>query len=217
MESKKRIVLAEDHTIFRECLRAIISSQSNYEIVDEAKDGLEAIRAAERLSPDLMLIDLSMPKVDGIEAIREIKSRDLNTKILVLTAHQDELYAVAALKAGADGYVLKDSAKEELLTALQIVCGGKKYISPNVADKVTIDSSRSFSKKESTPWESLTRREREVLTLIAKGHSNKEISSILSIASKTVGTHRTNLMRKLDLHNVSEVTAYAVKRGIIQN
>lgn len=216
MRDKNRIVIAEDHTILREGLRALLSSHPDLEVVGEAADGRDAIRSVEEVGPDLVLLDLSMPRMDGLDAIREISRRSPETKILALTVHKAEEYVLAALQAGADGYALKDATQAELVTAIRSVLAGKRYLSPGVSEKV-IEGYLAGKKARATktPWHSITAREREVLKLIAEGHKNKEIAEILCISVKTVEKHRSNIMEKLDLHNVSDLTAYAIERGIV--
>jgi DNA-binding NarL/FixJ family response regulator len=216
MALKYRIVIAEDHTILREGLRALLSSSPDFEIVGEAEDGREAVRCVEKLKPNLILTDLSMPRMNGMDAIREIRRRAPETKILVLTVHKTEEYILATLQAGADGYLLKDSTHAELLAAVRHVLSGKHYISPGISDKV-LDGYLEGRKtlKTRTSWETLTQREREILKLIAEGYKNKEIADDLCISVKTVEKHRANLMEKLDLHNVQALTAYAIEKGLV--
>jgi len=211
-----RIVLAEDHTILREGLRALLSADPAFEIIGEAPDGREAVRCVEKLEPDLLLMDLSMPRMSGMDAIREIKKRYPEIKIIALTVHKTEEYLLTTLQAGADGYVLKDATHEELVLAIKNVMGGKSYLSPGVSEKVIEgylegkESNRSLSS-----WETLSQREREVLKLIAEGYKNKEIAEDLCISLKTVEKHRANLMKKLDLHNAAALTVYAVQKGLV--
>lgn len=216
MAVKHRIVLAEDHTILREGLRMLLSSHTDLEVVGEAADGRDAIRCVEDTAPDLVLLDLSMPRMDGMDAIREIRKRSPATKILALTVHKAEEYVLSALQAGADGYALKDATHGELVTAIRSVLSGKRYLSPGVSEKVIEGYLAGRRAQEArSPWDSITPREREVLKLIAEGHKNKEIADILCISVKTVEKHRANIMEKLDLHNVSDLTAYAIERGIV--
>jgi two-component system response regulator NreC len=216
MENKLSIVLADDHTILREGLRALLTADSNFEIVGEARDGREAVRCVEKLGPDLLLMDLSMPRMSGMDAIREIKKRYPDTKIIALTVHKTEEYLLTTLQAGADGYVLKDATHDELILAIKNVRGGKSYLSPGVSEKVIEgylegkENTRSLSS-----WESLSQREREVLKLIAEGYKNKEIADDLCISLKTVEKHRANLMKKLDLHNAAALTVYAMEKGLV--
>jgi len=216
MSNKHKIIIAEDHTILREGLRALLSSNPELEIVGDAKDGQEAIRSVEKLKPNLVLMDLSMPRMNGLDAIREIKKRSPETKILVLTVHKTEEYIQATLQSGADGYVLKDSTHEELGMAIKSVLSGHFFISPGVSDKVIggyLAGKKTLA--PTTPWETLTQRERGILKLIAEGYKNKEIADFLCISVKTVEKHRANLMQKLDLHNISDLTAFAIEKGMI--
>ncbi len=212
----KRIVIAEDYTILREGLRSLLSSSPQFEIVGEAEDGQEAIQSVDRLKPDLALMDLSMPRMNGMDAIREIKKRSPETKVLVLTVHKTEEYIHAALQAGADGYILKDSTRGELGMAITSVLEGKRYISPGISERV-IEGYLEGRKKvrPSSAWELLTQREREILKLIAEGYKNKDIAKFLYISVKTVEKHRANLMKKLDLHNIQALTAFALEKGIV--
>jgi DNA-binding NarL/FixJ family response regulator len=216
MSQKYRIVLAEDHTILREGVRSLLSSAPDLEIVGEAGDGREAIQYVEEQKPDLILMDLSMPRMNGMEAVREIKRRFSDTKILVLTVHKTEEYILAALQAGANGYLLKDSTYAELLMAVNYVLRGKTYISPEISHMVLegyVEGRKTLKKR--TSWDTLTKREREILKLIAEGYKNKEIAEDLCISTKTVEKHRANLMEKLDLHKVQALTAYAIERGLV--
>ena len=216
MEKKSRIVIAEDYTILREGLKSLLSSNENFEIIGEAEDGRAAIRCVEQLKPDLILMDLSMPRMNGLEAIREIKRRFSKTAILVLTVHKTEEYILATLKAGADGYVLKDATQSELMMAVKNVLSGKHYISPGISEKVIegyLEGRKTL--KTRTSWETLTQREREILKLIAEGYKNKEIADFLCISPKTVEKHRANLMEKLSLHNVQALTSFAIDRGLV--
>lgn len=216
MEKKLSIVLADDHTILREGLRALLSAVPNFEIVGEAQDGREAVRCVEKLGPDLLLMDLSMPRMSGMDAISEIKKRYPETKIIALTVHKTEEYLLTALQAGADGYVLKDATHDELVMAIQNVMAGKPYLSPGISGKVIEGylEGKEGGLSVST-WQKLSQREREVLKLIAEGYKNKEIAEDLCISLKTVEKHRANLMKKLDLHNAAVLTVYAVERGLI--
>jgi len=216
MTPKYRIVIAEDHTILREGLRSLLSSHPEFEIVGEAEDGREAIQCVEKFKPDLILTDLSMPRMNGIEAVQEIKRQNPQTKVLVLTVHKTEEYILSALKAGADGYLLKDSTHVELVMAVKKVLSGKPYISPEVSEKVIegyLEGRKRVRSK--TSYETLTSREREILKLIAEGYKNKEIADDLCISVKTVEKHRANLMEKLNLHNVQALTAFAIEKGLV--
>jgi two-component system response regulator NreC len=216
MSQKARIVIAEDHTILREGLRSLLSSNPIFEIVGEAEDGREAIRCVEKFKPDLILTDLSMPRMNGMEAIKEIKKESPATKVLVLTVHRAEEYILATFRAGADGYILKDSTHSELVMAVKKVLSGKHYISPEISEKVIegyLEGKKTL--KSRTSWETLTQREREILKLIAEGYKNKKIAEDLCISVKTVEKHRANLMEKLDLHNIQALTTFAIERGLV--
>jgi len=216
MSTKSKIVLAEDHTILREGLKSLLSSSQDFEVIGEAGDGREAIRCVEKLKPDLILIDLSMPRMNGMEAIREIRRLSKEVRILVLTVHKSEEYILATFKAGADGYVLKEATHEELLMAIKSVLKGKSYISPEISEKVLEGYLEGRKRlKSQTSWETLTSREREILKLIAEGYKNKEIAEELCISVKTVEKHRSNLMEKLNLHNVQALTAFAIEKGLV--
>ena len=216
MKKQYRIVIAEDHTILRDGLKALLSSAPDFEIVGEAEDGRDAIRCVERLIPDLVLMDLSMPRMNGMDAIREVKKRYPETKIIALTVHKEEEYVLTTLQAGADGYVLKDATHAELLMAIKNVLMGKPYLSPGVSEKVIegyLDGKKTV--KDKSAWQTLTEREREILKLIAEGYKNKEVADYLCISLKTVEKHRANLMKKLDLHNAAALTAFAMKKGLV--
>ena len=217
MKAKVRIVLAEDHTILREGLRALLSADPDFEIIGEAADGRAAVRFVEKQVPDLILMDLSMPRMTGMDAIREIKKRYPQTKIIALTVHKTEEYLRTTLQAGADGYVLKDATHDELMMAIQSVLKGKTYLSPGVSEKVIEGYLEGKgSQIPSSTLGLLSPREREVLKLIAEGYKNKEIAADLCISLKTVEKHRATLMKKLDLHNAAALTAYAIEQGLVQ-
>ena len=216
MDRKYRIVIAEDHTIVREGLTALLESGPDMDIVGEARDGLETVRAVARLQPDLLLLDLSMPKMDGISVIREIRSQSADTKIIVLTFHAQDEYILAAFDSGADGYCLKNDSYRELITAIHMVLDGKTYISPDISGKVLegyLEGKKTL--KTETSWESLTQREKEVLKLVGEGYKSAEIAGMLFISPKTVDKHRSNIMHKLDRHNAAELTVYAVEKGLV--
>lgn len=216
MMKKRRIIIAEDHTILREGLRALLSHHTDLEIAGEAEDGLEAIRRVEKLMPDLLLMDLSMPRMSGMAALKDIKKRFPETKVIILTVHKTEEYILAALQAGADGYVLKDATHDELIMAIRIVLDGKPYLSPSISKKV-IEGYLNGKKRcgMETSWDTLSQREREILKLIAEGYKNKEIAMFLGISLKTVQKHRANLMKKLNLHNAATLTSFALDKNLI--
>ena len=213
-----RLAIVEDHALVRAGLRALVAQGPDIEIVGEADDGRTAVRTVGTLKPDLVLMDISMPGMNGIEAIREIKRRDPEVRVLVITIHKAEEYIHESLSAGASGYILKDATQDELRIAIRTTLGGKTYLSPDIADKV-INSYIGTMKAPGrvTPWDTLTHREREVLKLVAEGRQNRHIAEYLSLSVKTVEKHRSNLMRKLDLHNASMVTAFAIAKGLIAN
>jgi DNA-binding NarL/FixJ family response regulator len=216
MGGKKRILIVEDHTLLRAGLRALLSQDPDIEIVGESDNGRDAVRLIGTLAPNLVLMDLTMPGMNGIEAIADIKRRYPETRVLVLTIHKTDEYIHESLRAGADGYILKDATHDELRIAIRSVLNGKTYLSPDISGKVI--NRYLGSGKSSTPasaWDSLTHREREVLKLVAEGHPNKYIADYLCLSVKTVEKHRSNLMKKLDLHNASTLTAYAIEKGLV--
>lgn len=211
-----RILIVEDHALLRAGLKALLAHEPDLEIVGEADNGRDGVRAVAALRPDLVLMDLSIPGMNGIEAIGEIRRRCEDTRVIVLTIHKTDEYIHAALQAGARGYVLKDSTHDELHTAIRTVLSGKTFLSPDVSDRVISTYLRAGSTPVSVrPWDTLTQREREILKLIAEGRSNRYIGDFLSLSVKTVEKHRSNLMRKLDLHNVASLTTYAIENGLI--
>ena len=211
-----RLLVADDHTIVREGIRALLADSPDLEIVGEAGDGREALRLAGELKPDLILLDLCMPGLNGTEAIPLIKRRLPAVKIAVLTVHRSQDHVRAALDAGADGYILKLDSASELLTAIRSIQSGKSYLSPSICRQVVSGYLDGLDKSTAQPsWHTLTPRERQVIKLIAEGHSNKEIAEFLSLSYKTIEKHRTSLMHKLDLHNAPAVTAYAIEHGLV--
>jgi DNA-binding NarL/FixJ family response regulator len=216
MAQKRKIVIAEDHKILREGLKSLLKTIDDLEIVGEAADGLEAIRCVEAYHPELLLLDLSMPKMNGISVIRDIKSRFPETKILVLTIHESEDYILESFHSGLDGYCLKDANYSELLIAIRSVLDGKTYLSPSISEKVLagfLDDRKTLKSRSS--WDMITQREREVLKLVGEGYKNKEIADYLCISVKTVEKHRSNIMRKLDVHTSSALTAIAIEKGLV--
>jgi len=216
MIDKKRILIVEDHTLLRAGLKALLSQDPDIEIVGEAENGRDAVRLVGTLAPDLVLTDLSMAGMNGIESIVDIKRRYPDVRVLVLTIHKTDEYIFAALRAGANGYILKDASHDELRIAIRSVLNGKTYLSPDISAKVIngyLDTDKS-SGPHST-WDTLTHREREVLKLVAEGNTNKFIADYFCLSVKTIEKHRSNLMKKLDLHNASMMTAYAIERGLV--
>jgi DNA-binding NarL/FixJ family response regulator len=216
MNEKRRILIVEDHTLLRVGLRALLTQDPDIEVCGESGNGRDAIRSISTLMPHLVLMDLTMPGIDGIEAITEIKRRFPQVRILVLTLHRTEEYIHESLKAGADGYILKDATHDELRVAIRSVLNGKTYLSPDISSKVlTVFLGGGKNGGFTSPWATVTHRERQVLKLVAEGHSNKFIADYLCLSVKTVEKHRSNLMRKLDLHNASGLTAFAIEKGLL--
>jgi DNA-binding NarL/FixJ family response regulator len=212
-----RILLADDHTVVRQGLRKILEERSDWEVVAEAADGREAVRLAEHCKPDVAILDVAMPRLNGIEATRQIARRLPSTRVLVLSMHQDEAYVAQILQAGASGYILKDSADVDLIQAVSELAKGRSFFSPVIARVMLDDYVRQNTDKDpSDRWESLSEREREVLQLIAEGKTSKEIATILSVSPSTIETHRAHLMEKLDLHSAAEVVLFAVRRGVVR-
>lgn len=210
------VLIVDDHTIMRDGLEALLSAEPNFNVTGTVADGRAAIRSVAAQKPDIILMDLTMPRTGGIEAISTIKRQFPDVKIVALTFHKEDKYIHSTLEAGADAYVLKDDSRTELLMALRSVLSGKSYLSPSICDRVVAGFLAGGEVSSHGPsWEILTRREREVIKLIAEGNRTREIAEYLSLSPKTVEKHRTNLMRKLDLHSVSAVTVYAIQNGFV--
>jgi two-component system response regulator NreC len=209
------IVLADDHRIVRQGLRALLEAEPDFRLVGETGDGLEAAQLAERLQPDVAVLDLMMPGISGLEATRLISSRCPKTRVVILSMHADEAYVLEALRNGAAGYVLKDSTADELVRAVREVVAGRRYLGPPLSERAIEAYVQKAQEMALDPYEKLTDREREVLHLAAEGHSSAEIADKLSISSRTVETHRANMMRKLGLNSQTDLIRYALKRGII--
>jgi DNA-binding NarL/FixJ family response regulator len=214
--SKLRILLGDDHTLVRQGVRKILETRADWTVVGEAGDGREAVRKTLQLEPDVAILDIGMPLLNGIEATRQITRKQSAVHVLIVSMHSDEAYITQALQAGATGYLLKDSADTDLLRAVEDVGAGRSFLSPSVARVMVDDYVRHLASKGVVDrYDALSEREREIFQLVAEGHSNKEIADILSISPATVETHRAHILQKLDLHNTAEVVLYAVRRGVI--
>ncbi len=211
-----RILLADDHGVVRKGLRFLIERQSGMEVVGEAQDGREAVRLAEELNPTIIIMDIAMPKLNGIDATAQIVKRDPGIGVIILSMHSDEGYLVRVLAAGARGYLLKDSAELDLVQAIQTVVQGKPFFSPQIAQTLLEDYLRQLQQRGlQDSYDLLTEREKEILQLLAEGKSNKEVASLLDLSVYTVETHRANLMQRLNLHSTAEIVLYAVRKRII--
>jgi DNA-binding NarL/FixJ family response regulator len=215
--SEIKVIIAEDHAIVRKGLLSLLEEEENIEVVGEAEDGRDALNLVDELNPGVVIMDITMPGLNGIEATKRIDKRYAETKVLILTRHSSEEYVLEALKAGASGYIVKEDLPEELTAAIRSVSKGKKYSSPSITTKIVDKLLEGNEDEEVILGESpLTSREREVLQLIAEGDTTPKIAERLSISEKTVETHRSNLMTKLDIHNVADLTRYAIEAGIIE-
>src|SRR5574340_1024781 len=215
--SKTRVLIADDHALMREGIMAFLKFYDDIEIVGEASNGLEAIERAVKLKPDVILMDVSMPELGGIEATLEIKNRMPGIKILILTQYSDKEYVSRLLKAGVSGYILKQAVGTDLISAIRAVAKGESYLYSSIASSVIngyLDKSSEMSVED--PYEKLTDREKQVLKLIAEGHSHKEVASLLDISAKTVIAHQTNISEKLDLHSRAALIKFAITKGIIK-
>jgi len=218
MANAGKILIVEDHRLLREGIKAILSTRKNLEIVGEATDGLEALRAVKRLNPDIMLLDLSMPRMNGLSVLREAKSRNPDIRVIILTIHQSEERVKEVFAAGADGYCWKNDSRRELLAAIDSVLAGRTYLSPSITDKVITGYLAAAGRTNvgENPWDGVSQREKEILKLLAEGYTNKEIGEMLFISAKTVEKHRSNIMAKLNLHNVAGLTALAIEKGLVE-
>lgn len=208
------ILLADDHEIMRQGLRSLLERERDLEIVGEAENGREAVRLAEELEPDVVVMDIGMPDLNGIEATRQIKGTRPKVKVVALSMHADRRFVTGMLGAGASGYVLKSGAFEEVVAAVRAVLGNRLYTSPKITDVVMEDYLRKLTQPEPAQESPITPREREVLQLLAEGKSTKEIAAQLFVSGNTVDTHRRRIMEKLDLHSVAELTKYALREGL---
>ncbi len=211
-----RIVLADDHVVMRNGLRLLLERQPNLQVLEEAADGREAVALCEKLRPDVLVLDIAMPNLNGIEAARQVAAKLPNTAIVILSMHADESYVLRALKAGARAYLLKDSAEADLINAIRAVNEGKAFFSPAISKMLVEDYMRRLEQRGvEDSYELLTTREREILQLLAEGKANKEVAAILNLSLYTVETHRGNILQKLNLHSVPELILYAVRKGVI--
>jgi two-component system, NarL family, response regulator NreC len=211
-----RVLLADDHTLIRAGLRMVVVSQPDFTVVGEASDGREAVALAEQLKPNVVVMDIGMPSLNGIEACRQIHDSLLGTQVIMLSMHSDEGYVLRALKAGAKGYMLKDSAEADLASAIRAVTAGKSFFSPAVSKILLEDYMRKLKRTGAEDsFDLLSPREREVLQLVAEGKSSKEVANLLSPSVYTVETHRAKVMQKLNLHNIPKLILYAVRKGVI--
>jgi two-component system response regulator NreC len=211
-----RILLADDHTIVRQGIRRILEEHADWRVVGEAADGREAVRLTLELRPEVAILDIGMAQLNGIEATRQITRRAPGVRVLMLSMYADEAYITQAVEAGAIGYLLKDSADAELVRAVTGAIQNRAFFSPKVATVLLDEYRKSLARRGITDrYESLSEREREVFQLVAEGHSNKSIATILGVSPATIETHRAHIMEKLDLHSVAEIVLYAVRRGVI--
>lgn len=215
--NKIRILLADDHELVRKGLRLLLERHPHLEVVGEAAEGREAVRLAEQLAPDVVIMDIAMPQLNGLDAAAQIVSRQARTGIIILSMYSDESYLARALNAGAKGYLLKDSAEADLLRAVETVAQGRPFFSPAITQTLLEDYLRQLQQRGlEDSYGLLTDREKEILQLLAEGKSNKEVAALLDLSPYTVETHRTHLMQKLNLHNTAEIVLYAVRKKIIR-
>lgn len=213
---KIRILVADDHDVVRAGLRFLLERQQDMEILGEAADGREAVRLAEELNPSIIVMDIAMPQLNGIDAASQILHHDPDVKIIILSMYSDEEFLVRALTAGVKGYLLKDSVQADLVRAVRAVAERRSFFSPAIAQTLAEDYVRQMqSKGTEDSYELLTEREKEILQLLAEGKSNKEVATLLNVSTYTIETHRTHLMQKLNLHNTAEIVLYAVRKKIV--
>jgi len=213
---KIRILIADDHGIVRKGLRLQLEQNNEFEVVGEATEGREAVRMAEELMPDVVIMDIAMPNLNGIQATTQLVKKNPQIGVIILSMYSDETYLMRTLAAGAKGYLLKDSADVDLHRAVEVVAQGKPFFSPAIADTLLEDYMRQLQQRGlQDSYDLLTEREKEILQLLAEGKSNKDVAGILNLSTNTVETHRTRIMQKLDLHSTAEIVLYAVRKGII--
>ena len=211
---RTKIILADDHKIIREGLRSLIEKQPDMEVIAEAQDGLTTVNLVQKLKPDVVIMDIGMPEMNGIDATTKITTEYKTVKVIALSMHSDRRFVMQMLKAGAAGYLLKDSAFEELVSAIHAVIAKQHYLSQKITDVVVQEYLQNLPRNESTVFTVLTAREREVLQLIAEGKSTKQIASVLNLSVKTIETHRQQIMEKLDMHSIAQLTKYAIREGL---
>jgi two-component system response regulator NreC len=211
---KIKVLIVDDHRVVRDGLSKILESCNDIQVIGEASNGLDAIRKFSDLKPDVVLLDISMPKLSGLEVSRRIKKENPTAKIVILSMHEEEEYSMKLVRLGVSGYLLKDSAAQEVIEAVRSAFAGRAYFSPKIS-KTLAESYRELAPTKDDPYERLNDREREVLQLIAEGNTNKAIAEILFISPKTVDNHRTNLMRKLNIHSAADLVRWATKRGLV--
>jgi DNA-binding NarL/FixJ family response regulator len=211
---RTKIILADDHKIIREGLRSLIEKQPDMEVIAEAQDGLTTVNLVQKLQPDVVIMDIGMPEMNGIDATTKITTEYKTVKVIALSMHSDRRFVMQMLKAGAAGYLLKDSAFEELVSAIHAVIAKQHYLSQKITDVVVQEYLQNLPRNEPTVFTVLTAREREVLQLIAEGKSTKQIASVLNVSVKTIETHRQQIMEKLDMHSIAQLTKYAIREGL---
>jgi DNA-binding NarL/FixJ family response regulator len=209
------IILADDHHLVREGLRMMLETEPDFEVIGEAADGLSAVQQVERLHPDIAILDLMMPDLNGLEVARHISQYATDTRTMILSMHANEAYVLEALRNGVSAYILKDSRANDLVHAVREVLAGRRYLSPPLSERAIESYMEKAQTAELDPYETLTTREREILHLAAQGYSATEMATRLFLSPRTVETHRANLMRKLDLHTQTDMIRYALRRGII--
>jgi DNA-binding NarL/FixJ family response regulator len=210
-----KIVLADDHQVVRKGFKVLLSIEPDLEIVGEAGDGLETVKLVEKLQPDILVLDLMMSGINGLEVIRQLMKKNTKIGIVILSMHSNEAYVLEALRSGAKAYILKESPPEELVHAIREVHAGRRYLSSPLTERAIEVYTQKTEVKSIDPYDHLTTREREILQLAAQGRTNNEIAARLFISPRTVETHRTNLMRKLNLHNHSQLIQFAIQHGLI--
>ncbi|HNQ45786.1 MAG TPA: response regulator transcription factor [Syntrophorhabdus sp.] len=211
---RTKIILADDHKIIREGLRSLLEKQDDMEVIAEADNGLTTVNLVQKLHPDVVIMDIGMPEMNGIDATTKITTEFKGVQVIALSMHSDRRFVMQMLKAGATGYLLKDSAFEELVTAIHTVMRRQHYLSQKITDVIVEEYLQNLPKNETNVFTVLTPREREVLQLIAEGKSTKQIASVLNVSVKTIETHRQQIMDKLNIHSVAELTKYAIREGI---